>query len=51
MIKRKGYKYRMKVDAEMKQKIDQHAGSCRFVWNQIFAANEHRYTSNTPRIS
>ena len=51
MIMRKGYKYQMKVDAETKQKLAQHAGSCRFVWNKILADNEHRYISNTPRIS
>ena len=51
MIMHKRYKYRMKIDAETKQKLAQHAGSCRFVWNKILADNEHRYISNTPRIS
>ena len=50
MIIRKGYKYRLKTDAETRQQFAQHAGACRFVWNKILATNEHRYISNTPRI-
>jgi putative transposase len=41
----------MKVDVETKQKFAQHAGTCRFVWNKILAANEARHISNNPRLS
>lgn len=51
MIIRKGYKHRMKTDAETKQKFAQFAGSCRFVWNKILATNEARQISNTPRLN
>jgi putative transposase len=51
MIIRKGYKYRLKTDAETRQQFAQHAGACRFVWNKILATNEARYISNTPRLN
>jgi putative transposase len=51
MIIRKGYKYRMKADAEARQKFAQHAGACRFVWNKVLATNEARHISNCPRLS
>ena len=41
----------MKIDTETEQKLTQHTGSCRYFWNKILADNEHRYISNTPRIS
>jgi putative transposase len=50
MILRKGYKYRLKTDANTRQKFAQHAGACRFVWNKVLATNEHRYILKTPRI-
>jgi putative transposase len=50
MILRKGYKYRLKTDANTRQKFAQHAGTCRFVWNKVLATNEHRHILKTPRI-
>ena len=47
----KGYKYRLKTNADLGQKLARFAGSCRFVWNKVLATNQARHIAATPRLS
>ena len=49
MIVRKTYKYRLKTNDELEQKLWSFAGHCRFVWNYFWRLNKHRL-SNGYRI-
>lgn len=49
MIVRKAYKYRLKTNDELEQKLWSFAGHCRFVWNYFWQLNKHRL-SNGYRI-
>jgi putative transposase len=49
VIVRKAYKYRLKTNDELEQKLWSFAGHCRFVWNYFWRLNKHRL-SNGYRI-
>ena len=51
MILRKGYKYRLKTNTQVRQQCIKNAGACRFVWNKILSINAHRYYSGVPRLN
>ena len=42
MIVRKAYKYRLKTNNDVEQKLWSFAGHCRFVWNYFWRLNKYR---------
>ena len=42
MLIRKAYKFKLKTEVELEQKLAQMAGCCRFVWNMALAKNLQR---------
>jgi putative transposase len=47
----KSYKYRIYPTKEQKEKIDQHFGCCRLVWNIALAAKKQAWESNRINVS
>lgn len=45
---RKAFKFRLKVSAEINQKLVLYAGGCRFVWNKALALNLDRLSKKQP---
>jgi IS605 OrfB family transposase len=42
MLRRKAYRFRLKVDAATEEKFNQFSGCCRFVWNKCLSLNQFR---------
>jgi putative transposase len=51
MIIRKGYKFRLKTNAEHEKLFGLFCGHCRFVWNKALALQMTRLESKTPLLS
>ena len=48
MLKRKGYKFKLKTNPKIEEKLAQFAGCCRFVWNKALALNLQRLEEKQP---
>ncbi len=48
MLIRKAYKFRLKTDHEIEEKLTQFAGCCRFLWNKALALNLRRLEEKQP---
>lgn len=48
MLKRKGYKFKLKTNDEIDEKLSQFSGCCRFVWNKALALNLKRLEAKQP---
>ena len=50
MLKRKAYKFKLKTDREVEEKLSQFSGCCRFVWNKALALNLKRLEEKQPLL-
>ncbi|ONF42515.1 transposase [Marinobacter lutaoensis] len=50
MLIRKAYRFRLKTNPVLEQKLFRHAGCCRWIWNQIWRMNQRRLDAKQPLI-
>lgn len=51
MLIQKAFKYRLRTNPEIEQRLRQYAGSCRFVWNKALALQKARFATGEKKLS
>jgi len=50
MLIQKAFKYRLRTDADIEQRLRMIAGCCRFVWNKALALQKERFAVGEKKL-